>query len=188
MFSVWVQAGKDHPEIYMWTGFPLPFLFRIGERKHQKVKCDISSASYSSMHGVKSLGLYPEKSLPLGRKKQLFITFLMGLINPGGLRKAAELERNFNSVQYEFEVPVHTPRICPRVVPSWGFHLAMLSSSQWDEWCRQGTVEVQSAYRSVWPFYKLSGLARHDVFPLIKCCQWHGTIWSTPQSLMKDCE
>lgn len=186
MFSVWVQAGKDHPEICMWTGFPLPFLFRIVGRKHQKVKCDISSASYSSMHGFKSLGSYPEKSLPLGSKKQLFITFLMGLINVCDLRKAAELERNFDSVQHEIEVPVQTPRICLHVLPSWGlgwvFHLAMLSSSQWDEWFHQGAVEVQSPYRSCLcgQFYKLSGLARHDVFPWLKCCQRHGIIWSTP--------
>lgn len=191
MFNVWVEAGEDHPEICMRTGFPLPFLFRIVGRKHQKVKCDISSASYSNMHGFKSLGSYVWKSLPPGSKKQLFITFsLMGLINLCDLRKAAELKRNLNSVvqlqvQHEIEVPVHAPRICPHVLPSWGlgqvFHLTMLSSSQWVEWCHQGAVEVQSPYRScLWPFYKLSGLARHDVFPFLKCCQWHGIIWSTP--------
>lgn len=106
------------------------------------------AASYSSMHGFNSLDSYLEKSLPQGSKKQLFITFVMGLINLCDLRKAAELEGNLNSVMqlqvpHEIEVPVHAPRICPPVLSSWGlgqvFHLTVLSSSQWGHW---GTVEI----------------------------------------------
>lgn len=195
MFNVWVQAGEDCREICMQTGFPLHFSFRIVGRKHQKIKCDISSASYRNLHGFVTRFLFIKQLAP-GRKKQLFVTFsLIGPINLSDPMKAAKHKRNFDSVTqlqgsaWDWGSPCPQPQdlslyfIQLRIGQV--FHLTTLSSSQSDEWCHQGTRELQSPYGScLWSLYKLLDLARDDVFPLLKCCQWHGTIWSNAQSLM----